>query len=210
MSPRQSQDTQKTELVLKRVEIKVPMAEAGEAGLQTVLVFPSTPGRHPLVLMTHGSSYSRGTNQQMGPGLMQPQAVWFARRGYIVAIVARRGYGASGGKMDKTHYGCDEASFAAIAEENAADLTAVFNTVKHLRAGRRRQCDCNRQFRRRVRRAGLRCARPDCAQGGHQFLGRVAFDVLCWKLREKRTHTRVFQPWSGHACADPLALRKER
>jgi len=132
MSPRQSQDTQKTELVLKRVEIKVPMAEAGEAGLQTVLVFPSTPGRHPLVLMTHGSSYSRGTNQQMGPGLMQPQAVWFARRGYIVAIVARRGYGASGGKMDKTHYGCDEASFAAIAEENAADLTAVFNTVKHL------------------------------------------------------------------------------
>lgn len=108
------------------------MPEAGEAGLQTVLVFPSTPGKHPLVLMTHGSSYSKDTNQQMGPGLMQPQAIWFARRGWIVAIVARRGYGASGGKMDKTHLGCDEASFATIAAENAADLTAVYNYVKRL------------------------------------------------------------------------------
>jgi dienelactone hydrolase len=106
------------------------MAEAGAAGLQTVLIFPSTPGKHPLVLMTHGSDYSKGTNQQMGPGLMQPEAMWFARRGWLVAIVTRRGYGASGGKMDKTHFGCDGSSFASIAKENAADLTAVYDEVK--------------------------------------------------------------------------------
>jgi hypothetical protein len=35
------------------------MAEAGEAGLQTVLILPSTPGKRPLVLMTHGSDYSK-------------------------------------------------------------------------------------------------------------------------------------------------------
>ena len=101
---------------LRRAEIKVPMAEAGDAGLQTVLILPSTPGKRPLVLMTHGSDYSKGKNQQMGPGLMQPQAIWFARRGWVVAIVTRRGYGASGGTMDKTHYGCDEAAFATIAK----------------------------------------------------------------------------------------------
>jgi len=117
---------------LRRAEVKVPMAEAGEAGLQTVLILPSTPGKHPLVLMAHGSDYSKGANQQMGPGLMQPQAIWFARRGWVVAIVTRRGYGASGGKMDKTHYGCDEAAFATIAKEDAADLTAVYEVVKKI------------------------------------------------------------------------------
>jgi len=63
---------------------------------------------------------------------MQPGAVWFARRGWIVAIVVRRGYGASGGKMDKTHYGCDEHAYATMAEENAADLMAVYKVVKNL------------------------------------------------------------------------------
>lgn len=124
--------TKSPPLVLRRAEVKVPMAEAGNAGLQTILIFPSTPGKHPLVLMTHGSSYTKGSNQQMGPGLMQPQAIWFARRGWVVAIVARRGYGASGGKMDKTHYGCDENAFAAIAADDAVDLLAVYDAVKKL------------------------------------------------------------------------------
>jgi dienelactone hydrolase len=129
----QSPEVQKTPLSISRAEIKVPMSEAGEMGLQTYLILPSTPGKHPVVLMTHGSDYSKGKNQQMSPGLMQPQAIWFARRGWVVAIVARRGYGASGGKMDKTHYGCDESAFATIAEEDAKDLTAAYNSVKDLR-----------------------------------------------------------------------------
>lgn len=108
------------------------MAEAGEAGLQTVLILPSTPGKHPLVLMTHGSDYSKGKNQQMGPGMMQPGAEWFARRGWIVAIVVRRGYGASGGKMEKTHFGCDEQAYSTMADENAADLMAVYDSLKNL------------------------------------------------------------------------------
>jgi len=108
------------------------MAGAGEAGLQTELIWPSTPGRYPLVLMTHGSSYSKGTNQKLGPGIMQPEAMWFARRGWVVAIVVRRGYGASGGKMEKTHYGCDEHAFDAMAEEDTADLMAVYEVVKKL------------------------------------------------------------------------------
>ncbi len=128
----QTPGTKEPALTLKRMEIKVPMAEAGAAGLQTVLVWPSTPGKHPLVLMTHGSEYSKGRNQKVGPGLMQPAAVWFARRGWVVAIVMRRGYGDSGGKMEKAHYGCNEADYSAMADENASDLVAVYEAVKKL------------------------------------------------------------------------------
>jgi dienelactone hydrolase len=110
------------------------MAEAGEAGLQTVLIYPDTPGKHPLVLMTHGSNYSKGTNQKLGPGMLQPQAIWFARRGWAVAIVMRRGYGDSGGTMDKAHYGCDEKAFAAIADADSADLTTVYEALSKLAA----------------------------------------------------------------------------
>lgn len=106
------------------------MPEAGDAGLQTLMVFPATPGKHPLVLMTHGSDYSKSSNQKMGPGIMQPAAIWFARRGWTVAIVERRGYGGSGGKMEKSHYGCTSEAFAAMAQDDAADLTAVFDAIK--------------------------------------------------------------------------------
>jgi hypothetical protein len=69
MSSGQVPQVQSPPLTLKRFEIKVPLAEAGDVGLQTVLILPSTPGRHPLVLMTHGSDYSNGKNRQMGPGM---------------------------------------------------------------------------------------------------------------------------------------------
>ena len=82
--------------------------------------------------MTHGSDSSKATNQKMGPGLMQPQAMWFARRGWAVAIVSRRGYGTSGGTMEKSHLHCDQAGFAAAAAENASDLLAVYESLKLL------------------------------------------------------------------------------
>jgi dienelactone hydrolase len=34
--------------------------------------------------------------------------------------------------MDKKHHGCDEAAFAAMADENAADLLAVYEFIKGL------------------------------------------------------------------------------
>lgn len=40
LSHGQTPDAQATKLALMRAEIKVPMAEADEAGLQPVLVFP--------------------------------------------------------------------------------------------------------------------------------------------------------------------------
>lgn len=127
----QSPESSKS-LIFRSVEIRVPLAEAGKAGLQTELILPGTPGKHPLVLMTHGSSYSNNLNRSMGPGEMRPGAVWFARRGWVVAIVMRRGYGNSGGHIEKLHSGCSEAGFAAIAQQDAADLLAVYDAVRDL------------------------------------------------------------------------------
>jgi dienelactone hydrolase len=112
-------------------EIRIPMAAAGAIGLQGFFMRPSSAGKHPLVLMTHGTDYSNGKNREIGPGMLQPEAMWFARRGWAIGIVVRRGYGESGGQMDKRRYGCSQSDFEAIAEEDAADLQAAYEYLSH-------------------------------------------------------------------------------
>lgn len=108
-------------------EIKVPMEAAGDAGLQTFLITPSTAGKHPLVIMTHGTSSGKSPNQDIGPGSLQPEAIWFAKRGWSVFIVIRRGYGLSGGKMDRNVLNCSESGFESLASSDTADLQAVYD-----------------------------------------------------------------------------------
>jgi dienelactone hydrolase len=129
----QQTETQPAKLTINRYEIKIPMAAAGDAGLRSYLLLPSNSGKHPLVLMTHGTNYSNGKNREMGPGTLQPEALWFARRGWAVAIVVRRGYGDSGGEMDRKQYGCSEADFEHIAERDAADLQTAYDYFARLR-----------------------------------------------------------------------------
>lgn len=105
------------------------MAAAGAAGLEAFLFAPSTTGKHPLVIMTHGTNYSKGTNQEIGPGLLQPEALWFVRRGWDVVVVVRRGYGNSGGQIDRRFFGCTEENFESIAEQDAADLQAAYDAL---------------------------------------------------------------------------------
>jgi pimeloyl-ACP methyl ester carboxylesterase len=121
------QQASSTPVVITRRELQIPMEEAGTAGLQAFLIMPSDAGKHPLVIMTHGTNIGSGSNHDMGPGSLQPQALWFARRGYAVAIVVRRGYGASGGKMDRGSIGCNEKDFIAVSEHNARDLHAALD-----------------------------------------------------------------------------------
>jgi predicted acyl esterase len=55
------------------------------------------PGRHPLVLINHGSPRADSERPTMTPLELLPQANEFARRGFAAAIAIRRGYGDSGG-----------------------------------------------------------------------------------------------------------------
>ena len=80
-----------------REELRVPMAAAGERGLQALFIRPSAPGRYPLVIFSHGAPRDASTRRRMSPYGSLPVAMEFVRRGYAVAIVMRRGYGTSGG-----------------------------------------------------------------------------------------------------------------
>jgi dienelactone hydrolase len=107
-------------------EIFIPDPLAFPNGLDAVEVRADLPGRHPLVVLTHGTSDQEEERARVTPWSQMGQAMWFARRGYVAIVVARRGYGRSGGRRDGTEGGCGHrGSFKDAGEASADDLRAV-------------------------------------------------------------------------------------
>jgi dienelactone hydrolase len=110
-------------------EFMVP-APASPDGIEVLKVEVDRPGKHPLALITHASPSEPVARGQMTAWSFMPQAIWFARRGYVVLVVIRKGYGRSTGVEDGSHSGCQRAwggSFTQVGEKDAADLRAAID-----------------------------------------------------------------------------------
>ena len=103
-------------------ELRIPAKGAGSLGLDALMVRPNDSTAHPLVLMTHGSPRDASERAGMTPFAMQPQAIEFARRGWTVVVVMRRGFGESGGSYDEDAHACGRADFVGATEEAVAQL----------------------------------------------------------------------------------------
>ncbi len=106
------------------------MMPAGGApmGIDVLQVEVERPGKHPLAILTHGSSTDSAVRASLTPGMFLPQAIWFARRGYVVLVVVRKGYGRSSGEQDGKNGGCKKGgggSFSESGEDSADDLRAA-------------------------------------------------------------------------------------
>jgi dienelactone hydrolase len=112
-----------------REEIRIPMPAAGERGLQALFIRPNAPGRHPLVVLSHGAPRDGDYRRKMSPYGLLPVAMEFVRRGYAVAIVMRRGYGTSGGAYTEG-VACErDGNFTASGLIAAADIRAALDFV---------------------------------------------------------------------------------
>jgi len=67
----------------------------------------------------------------MTPLAMLPQALEFARRGWAVVIVMRRGYGGSDGGWAETFGGCGNPDYTAAGFAAADDLKTTLEFVSH-------------------------------------------------------------------------------
>jgi dienelactone hydrolase len=107
-------------------EFKMPSPGA-PFGLDVLKVEVERPGKHPLALLTHGTSNDPEENAHTTPWSFLPQALWFARRGYVVLVVVRKGYGNSSGDQDGRHGACNGSvgGFSDSGEDSAADLRAA-------------------------------------------------------------------------------------
>lgn len=119
-------------------QVRIPWAQAGSTGLDALLVYVDLPGKHPLVVLTHGSARSVQDHALVSPWQQLPQALWFARRGWVALVVVRRGYGSSGGDPDTNHGGhCSErrslmTDYEAAGEYAAEDLRIAIDYARSL------------------------------------------------------------------------------
>src|ERR1700761_119479 len=81
-------------------EVWIPAPNAFPRGMDSIEVYADKPGRHPLVVLTHGTSSDPVARSRVTPWSQLNQALWFARRGFVAIVVVRSGYGRSGGQMD--------------------------------------------------------------------------------------------------------------
>ncbi len=114
-------------------EVSIPWVEASPNGLDALLVYADLPGKHPLVVITHGSSRKAEEHANVTPWQELHQAQWFARRGWIALVVVRRGYGMSGGEQDGRHGGhCPYTNYEEAAEYGAEDLRVAIEYARDL------------------------------------------------------------------------------
>jgi dienelactone hydrolase len=101
------------------------MPAAGPRGLEALLVRTDEPGRHPLVLLNHGSPRVAAARPAMSPNELLPEAIELVRRGWTAAIVMRRGYGDSGGGFAEDRGPCQDPNYLRAAVAAVADLKAA-------------------------------------------------------------------------------------
>lgn len=108
-----------------REELRLPMSEAGSRGLEALLVRPDAPGKYPLVVISHGAPRKPEDRERMTPWTYYPVAIEFARRGFAVAMVMRRGYGNSGGAFAERSGSCEQPDYIQSAKVSAQDVRAA-------------------------------------------------------------------------------------
>ena len=121
-------------VTLVEKEMWAPAPNAFPRGLDVLEVYADRPGRHPLAVLTHGTSDKEQDRMHVTPWSQLGQALWFARRGYVAIVVVRKGYGRSGGERDGSHGGCGSrsGSFQEAGEASAEDLKAIMKFARTL------------------------------------------------------------------------------
>lgn len=113
---------------LRRDALRIPLgAASGSAGssLEALVVRPDGPGPFPLAVINHGSPRDAAARRGMSANGLLPQALEFARRGWVAVAVMRRGYGESDGAFAEEYGSCRSPDYVRAATESADDIRAA-------------------------------------------------------------------------------------
>src|SRR5207237_9877774 len=102
------------------IEEKVRIPTSNGRTLAATVLRPEGNGPYGAVVLNHGVSASARERARESSDLLINAAAVFARRGYVVVMPLRRGFGATGGEMAEDPGSCANADYRK-AEQNAAD-----------------------------------------------------------------------------------------
>ena len=102
------------------IEEKVRIPASNGRTLAATVLRPEGNGPYGAVVLNHGVSASARERARESSDLLINAAAVFARRGYVVVMPLRRGFGATGGEMAEDPGSCANPDYRK-AEQNAAD-----------------------------------------------------------------------------------------
>ena len=121
------------ELVEERTFLTV-RTDGGSHRLETLLVRPAkADGRLPIALITHGKNLKSADNRAIRADMMLPQARDLAARGWLAAVVIRRGYGESDGvpgvSRGSAYMACENGDLVRGLDVEADDLDGALTAI---------------------------------------------------------------------------------
>jgi dienelactone hydrolase len=98
--------------------------------LETLVVRPAGPGRHPLAVINHGSPRDKDDRPKRTAVSRAREAEEFARRGFVAAVVMRRGFGSSGGVFSEGIGPANNPDYVAAGRAGARDIREAIRLLR--------------------------------------------------------------------------------
>ncbi|KAA0597985.1 dienelactone hydrolase [Azospirillum lipoferum] len=116
---------------LTQTALSIPtrFPDGSSATLEAMVLRPDGPGPYPIAILSHGAPRNPADRAQMTPLRYLPEAREFARRGWAVVAVMRRGYGGSDGPYSESTGPCNNPDYMQSARQSSEDLRQAIRYV---------------------------------------------------------------------------------
>jgi dienelactone hydrolase len=114
------------------IEEKVRIPSANGRPIAATILRPEGEGPYGVVVLNHGVSASARERARESADLLINSAAVFARRGYVVVMPLRRGFGATGGEMAEDPGSCANPDYFHAEANAAEDVMTAYNYARTL------------------------------------------------------------------------------
>src|SRR3954463_11823570 len=114
------------------IEERVRIAAPNNRTITATVLRPEGQGPFGAVVLNHGVSASARERARESSDLLINAAAVFARRGYVVVMPLRRGFGATGGEMAEDPGSCSNPDYFTAEGKAADDVMAAYDYARAL------------------------------------------------------------------------------
>lgn len=112
-------------------EVRIP-GRSGDYTIAATILRPDGAGPYGALILNHGTPVSAAERAQESAELLMDAATVFARRGYVVVMPLRRGFGATGGEFAEDAGTCANPDFRKGETAAAEDVMAAYEYARKL------------------------------------------------------------------------------
>lgn len=112
-------------------DVRIP-ASAGDYTIAAKILRPDGPGPYGAIVLNHGAPVSADERRNESPDFLLHTAAIFARRGYVVVLPLRRGFGATGGEFAEDAGSCRNPDYRRGETNAAQDVMAAYEYARTL------------------------------------------------------------------------------